>query len=262
MAEACRACGNTINHVLFSGYLRKLEVNYFECKNCGYVQTQQPTWLDEAYSEAINASDTGIMQRNISNVRLVLSTLALLKSMKGCVVDCAGGHGFLVRMLRDIGVDAYWDDPFATNLVAKGFEFNGGQADLATAFEAFEHFVNPNKEIKRLLEIAPSILFTTSLIPTPAPNPHEWWYYGKEHGQHVGFFRVRTLQYIAERFNLNLLTDKNSIHLLSRNKLSSRRWHLYNKLSRLNLGFLTKNLRSKTWDDHLLTSSLSSRPLP
>lgn len=256
--ETCRACGSSIARNSFQGRLRDLEINFYECTQCSYVQTQQPTWLDEAYAEPINASDTGILTRQQSNLKLVVATLALLGSRKGRVVDCAGGYGILVRMLRDVGVDAYWSDPYAANLVAKGFEYRGGSTKLVTAFEAFEHFINPSQELERLCAIAPNILLTTTRIPSPTPLPSDWWYYGLEHGQHVGFFRADTLRYLAKRHGLNLLTDGHSNHLLSRRKLSGKLWFLFQRFAKLNLGLLTQGLRSKTLADHTMIVGSSS----
>ena len=250
--ETCRACGSSIARSSFQGRLRGLEINFYECTQCAYVQTQQPTWLDEAYAEPINASDTGILTRQQSNLKLVVATLALLGSRQGRVVDCAGGYGILVRMLRDVGVDAYWSDPYATNLLAKGFEFKGGTAELVTAFEAFEHFINPSQELERLCAIAPNILLTTTLIPSPTPSADDWWYYGLEHGQHIGFFRVSTLKYLAKRHGLSLLTDGHSNHLLSSKRFSKSRWALLRRIAKLNLGLLTQGLRSKTLADHTM----------
>jgi Nif-specific regulatory protein len=45
-----------------------------------------------------------------------------LGSLFGTVVDCAGGYGILVRLLRDYGVNALWSDPYCENVLAKGFE--------------------------------------------------------------------------------------------------------------------------------------------
>ncbi len=226
-------------------------MDYFECGKCFYVQTEKPTWLEKAYAEPINSSDTGIVARNIQNTKLVISTLSVLGARKGRVVDCAGGYGLLVRMLRDKGIDALWSDQYATNLVCKGFEYQGGRADLVTAFEAFEHFVDPDYEIRRLASISPNILFTTSLIPSPAPLPDEWWYYGLEHGQHIGFFRTKTLEYLASSLNLYLASDQRSVHLLSKKPISMKIWWFMRNLAKLNLSIFTKGLRSRTWDDHL-----------
>ena len=139
----CRCCSKNLTEKLFSAHLFKNNVAYFECNNCGYVQTEEPWWLEDAYAHAINNSDTGIMTRNLSNVSLVLATLTLMKNRSSPVVDFAGGHGFLVRLLRDIGINALWSDPYCENLVARGFEYdNKNQAILVTAFETFEHFVH------------------------------------------------------------------------------------------------------------------------
>ena len=158
----CRCCSKILTRELFSANLLKKNVKYFSCNNCGYVQTEEPSWLEEAYASTINKSDTGIMSRNLSNIPLVLATLILLKNRDSLVVDCAGGHGFLVRLLRDIGVDAFWSDLYSENLVAKGFEYvNTNKANLVTTFESFEHFVRPYDEMTKLLNIAPNILLTT-----------------------------------------------------------------------------------------------------
>ena len=43
------------------------------------MQTEEPSWLNEAYASTINYSDTGIMSRNLSNLSIVLATLTLIK---------------------------------------------------------------------------------------------------------------------------------------------------------------------------------------
>lgn len=223
------------------------------------MQTEHPYWLDEAYSKPINMSDTGIVGRNISSIALVLATLTVLGRRDGMVVDYAGGYGLLVRMLRDKGVDAFWYDPFSENLLARGFEYRGGQAALVTAFESFEHFMYPIKEVSEMLKIAPHVLFTTSLISDPPPQPKDWWYYGLDHGQHLGFFRVRSLKFIAERFGKYLYTDGVSCHMLLDRKIPYWLWlsckALFLRVPRL----ASAGLKSKTWSDYLLISRNEER---
>ena len=139
------------------------------------------------------------MVRNQANARIVLATMFILNKFDGIVVDCAGGYGILVRLLRDYGINAFWSDLFCENLVARGFEHTNETADLVTAFEVFEHFENPATEIDRLLKISPNVLFSTDIMADPAPKQEDWWYYGKEHGQHIGFFRIRTLENLAQK---------------------------------------------------------------
>jgi len=52
----------------------------------------------------------------------------------------------------------------------------GRRYELVSAFEVFEHLVNPLEEIERMLRLSDSILFSTLLVPTPAPGLADWWY--------------------------------------------------------------------------------------
>jgi hypothetical protein len=257
----CRLCSSVILSQFSNAKILGHQVMYFECGICGYVQTEEPTWLDEAYKSPINPSDTGIMARNLSNVELVLATLALMKERHGTVVDYAGGYGFLVRLLRDKGIDAFWADPYSENLVARGFEYTGGGGSLLTAFEAFEHFVNPVQEMNQLVSISPNILLTTSLAPSPTPQPSDWWYYGLDHGQHVGFYRLASLQYLADKFGLNLLSDGVSTHLFTQEKFSMTKWKIFRFLARRCQKTFLFGLESRTWADHLqIAKSNFSKP--
>jgi hypothetical protein len=254
--KTCRCCASDSATHLFHADLLGKNISYFECKNCSYVQTEEPTWLKEAYASVINKSDTGIIARNLLNVSLVLATLAMTGLRKSQVVDYAGGNGFLVRLLRDVGVDALWSDPYCENLVARGFEYvNDKQANLVTVFESFEHFVRPIDEMVKILDIAPNILLTTNIISDPAPIPSEWWYYGLEHGQHIGFYRLRTLTYLANKFDLYLISDGVSKHFFSKKKYSYIVWRALIYLSSKFPKLLSLGMQSKTWDDHLLISS-------
>ncbi|MCK7523618.1 MAG: hypothetical protein MZV64_41270 [Ignavibacteriales bacterium] len=59
--------------------------------------------------------------------------------------------------MRDVGYDFYWHDPYTQNLFANGFEdrFEIQFQDLncLTAFEVFEHLVNPKEELEKMLAI-------------------------------------------------------------------------------------------------------------
>ena len=195
------------------------------------------------------------MYRNLSNVNLVLATLALIQTVLK-IVDYAGGYGFLVRLLRDSGVDALWADPHSQNLVARGFEYEEQKesAVLVTAFEAFEHFVNPIEEMKKLLSISSNLLLTTTLTPFPTPRPSDW-YYGLDHGQHIGFYRVKTLRYLAKEFNLHLISDGESIHFFSKNKYSNQIWKILIFFSKLTPFLFRLGLKPKTWTDIQITNN-------
>ncbi len=248
----CRVCGKQVTYLWKGTILRNLTVNYFECKYCGYVQTEQPYWLEQAYSSAINKMDTGIMLRNQNNVKTVIVTLMQLGGLYGKVIDYAGGCGILVRLLRDIGIDAYWSDQYCQNILACGFEYKKGKGVLVTAFEVFEHFVDPVDELDKLLDIAPNILFSTCIIPYPIQE--DWWYYGREHGQHIGFFRHKTLQYLAKIKGKYIISYGNTYHLITDIPVNNYYWSLHLIFKKYISFFLKIMMKSKTMDDHYFNS--------
>jgi len=245
----CKCCGSDARY-LWNGRILNLDVKYFECSDCGYVQTEEPYWLEAAYNSVINDSDTGIVSRNYVNSRIVLSSLWLIGGIDHNVIDYAGGYGLLVRMMRDLGINTFWTDPFCENMFAKSFNWNGSDpAKLVTAFEVFEHLVNPIGAIDEMLKIAPNILLSTLVMPSKTPPHNDWWYYGQNHGQHIGFYRVKTFEKIAKSKNKFLATDGKSYFLLSEKPVSSTAFKLAIVFSRLMPYFLNYRLRSKTLAD-------------
>ncbi|MBK7438832.1 MAG: hypothetical protein IPK94_03535 [Saprospiraceae bacterium] len=52
--------------------------------------------------------------------------------------------------MRDYGFDYYWSDNYCQNLLARGFEAKQNEYfDAITAFELFEHILNPLEEVKK-----------------------------------------------------------------------------------------------------------------
>lgn len=227
--------------------LDKHDITYFQCFNCGFVQTEQPFWLEEAYTDSINLTDTGILKRNRLLSEISSSIIFCFFNRKGMYLDFAGGYGILTRQMRDIGFDFFWKDKYSSNLLARGFEYKSGDIELLTSFESFEHFLDPLSEIENMLHYSSNILFSTFLLPETKPLPHEWWYYGLEHGQHISFYSYKTLEYLAEKYELNLCSNKKNIHLFTRKKLSNISFVFVTVLARLGLNSIFRLfLKSKT----------------
>ncbi|MEJ2105601.1 MAG: hypothetical protein P8X47_13660, partial [Ignavibacteriaceae bacterium] len=60
----CRVCNSKSKEVFSAKVLNKYNVKYYHCLSCGFLQTEEPYWLDEAYKSAIGIADTGIQKRN------------------------------------------------------------------------------------------------------------------------------------------------------------------------------------------------------
>ncbi|MEG4119586.1 glycosyltransferase [Microcoleus sp. N9_B4] len=200
----------------------KYDVDYFQCSNCGFVQTEEPYWLEEAYSQPIASSDVGLAFRNLSFSQITQNLLFNFFNHQSRFLDYGGGYGLFVRLMRDAGFDFYWLDKFCQNIFAQGFEINAAannQFELVTAFEVFEHLVHPMDELENLLKKSRNILLSTELLPESNPKPDEWWYYVLHEGQHVSLYTAKALSIIATKFNLNFYSNGSSLHLLTEKEL-------------------------------------------
>jgi hypothetical protein len=219
----CKICSSTSTSFATAKVLRKYDVQYYACENCGFIQTEDPTWLDEAYTEPIAMTDIGLISRNLTLSRKTAIIISMMFNPDAAFLDHGGGNGMFVRLMRDRGFDFYWQDIHTQNMFAKGFEKPDDKTfELLTTFEVFEHLVNPLDEISNMLKDSQSILFSTLLVPNPRPQPEDWWYYSLSAGQHISLYTKRSLEIIAGKFNLSLLTDGSSFHLLTNKKVSPK----------------------------------------
>lgn len=212
----CRICKSQTAFFANARILSKYDISYFHCPHCAFVQTEDPYWLAEAYQDAIIKTDIGLVARNVS---LCASTKPLMNGIfdpTAKFVDYGGGYGMYVRMMRDVGFDFYRLDPHCENLFAQQFDAEPeAKYEALTAFEVFEHLVDPLKEIRQMLTFSTNILFSTHLISNPPPHPDSFWYYALDGGQHVSLYTRRTLEVLAEQLGLYLATDGHNLHLLT-----------------------------------------------
>jgi 2-polyprenyl-3-methyl-5-hydroxy-6-metoxy-1,4-benzoquinol methylase len=215
----CKICENSTELLFNQKVLQKHDVKYYKCSSCELIFTEEPHWLEEAYSESINLNDTGLISRSIEHSRLLSTIIFFFFDRKKQFLDYAGGYGVLVRLMRDLGFDYLWDDLYTKNLHAVGFEHKENKNyDLISTIECFEHLVDPNAEMEKILKLGSSIYFSTEIAPSKNPKPNEWNYYGFDHGQHIMFYSVDTLKFMATKFGLNLYTDGKKYHLFSKKK--------------------------------------------
>ncbi len=228
----CKVCGSDSHNFANAKILNRYQVEYFRCSNCGFVQTETPYWLEEAYSAVIASSDVGLVYGNgmFSNVASKLIFKFFDHHAK--FIDYGGGYGLFVRLMRDAGFDFYWLDKFCENIFAKGFEAvesGNHQFEMLTAFEVFEHLIDPIVDIQEILKYSKNILFSTELLPETGYHPDEWWYYSPTEGQHISLYTLKALAIIADRFNLNLYSNGVSLHLFTEKDLPD---NLFEQLAR------------------------------
>lgn len=219
----CKVCDSPATPLFSATVLNKHEVAYFRCPSCGFVQTEEPYWLAEAYSSAISELDLGPVNRAVTGSALVEGMILAFFDPNATFIDWGGGYGLLTRLMRDRGYDFRWSDLYCENLFARQFVANDDTSyELLTAFEVFEHLVDPITEIAKMTACSDNLLFSTVLAPPSAPALKDWWYRTPETGQHVSFYTPKALAVISERFGLHLSSDGTDTHLLSKRPVSRR----------------------------------------
>lgn len=221
----CKICNSKTEKFDQAIVLKKYLATYYLCPNCGFIQTETPYWLNEAYSEAIVDSDIGLVKRNVLLNQSVSSVISLCLSHCQSFLDYGGGYGLFTRLMRDTGFDFEWFDKYCDNLFAKYFEKSKEHYDLITAFELFEHLENPIQEIQEFLQWGDNLLFTTMIVPDPVPNINNWWYYSPHGGQHISFYTYKSLQYVANQFQRYYIRY-GDLHLFSKEKISQWRFSM------------------------------------
>jgi glycosyltransferase involved in cell wall biosynthesis len=218
----CKICEAQVLNFAKARLLNKYNVDYFQCQKCGFVQTEDPYWLEEAYSNPISRSDIGLARRNIVFSKLTSRVIVNIFNPCAKFLDYGCGYGLFVRIMRDLGFNFYGYDKFCDNIFSQDYAVKDiihEHYDAVTAFEVFEHFVEPSKEIEQILKFSKNILFSTELLPSSNPKPGEWSYYVPHEGQHISIYTKKSLSVIAEKYNLNIYSNGLSIHLLTEKEL-------------------------------------------
>jgi hypothetical protein len=257
--EGCRLCEGHLVPKFSLVVLHKYEVRYFECDRCGSLQTEFPYWLDDAYSSNLSNLDTGAVQRNLQN----LSAAYLVSRIFGVynALDFGGGDGLLCRLLRDYNVNCYVKDRYAVPTYAQGFsEPDFAAPNLVLAFEVFEHFATPARELEDLFQLRPTVLLASTEIY--CHQRADWWYLASESGQHLFFYSEKALQMIAARFGYSYLLSGGFVLFVrkpdhSGSKSFLAKFLLSRAVCRLLRGLILIMPAPGAWRDHLSAKSKS-----
>ena len=223
----CIVCRGTTGKVRSVRILGKHNAELLQCQQCNHVQLAEPHWLEDAYTNAIAATDTGLVARNLTLAEHSHRVLHTMVNPNGKYVDFSGGTGLFVRLMRDRGMDFRWTDPYCENIHALGFEYDHEvpeALDAVTAFEVIEHMPDPDELIDFVTRHCPqrTLLFTTELHSGDVPN-NDWWYYAFDLGQHISFFCEKSLRALAERHGLQFVSHR-GLHMFSAQSINARKF--------------------------------------
>jgi len=251
---SCRICGGKTAEVFRKILMDRLNISYERCGACGFLQTEEPYWLAEAYAEPLSATDTGLVSRPLALAPRVEFIIRRAFEPRGRFLDYGGGPGLFVRLMRDRGFNFYRQDRYAEPILSRYFDLEDlpiqdRRFELVTAFEVIEHLPRPLIEIRQMLNFTDTLLFTTELLPNgPIAEIENWWYLGLAHGQHISFFTYNSLSAMASVVGCRYVQLDPNFHLITR---------LDDILERLDRDPDMCDLESLTWPDmeHVLSRS-------
>jgi len=207
----CRLCDGKTESLFTLRNMHRYDVRYYLCSCCNSLQTENPFWLDEAYSDPVRYTDTFAAQRALSMPRLTLFVAWILGIPSSSnVLDWGGGDGLTTRILRDLGFAAHCHDKYAANTYAGGFNFDEAtQYDIVTCFEVLEHMVNPRIELGELLARRPRMVFLSTCFYSG--QDESWTYLAPYSGRHIFFYTVEALASFAESRGYDYILTNNLI---------------------------------------------------
>ena len=175
---------------------------------------EDPHWLVDSFKTSLNQFDVGSADRSLIVAGFVRSIFSRKKASAVKVLDFGGGDGLATRTLRDAGLDCRWEDPYCQPIFAVGPNHSEiSHFDLVFMSEVALHLTEPLETIKALMSRSDRLLMT-AVVP-PEKIGTDWWYLMPQTGQHVAFYPVKTLQWIASDLSLYLLTDGKFFHQFS-----------------------------------------------
>ncbi len=248
----CNICNHTSDLFLTSTIFKeKTKISYYKCSNCGFIQTEEPYWLEKAYSDVIAKTDIGLIYRNNIFSNITESILDNFFSTTKKALDYGAGFGIFVRIMRDKGYNFLWYDDYCQNLFAETFEGKLDEKyDVLTAFEVFEHLPNPIETVEKLLTLSDTIIFST-VLNDGVTDFDKWWYRTEVSGQHVSFYSEKSLNFLAKKYKLNYVSCNNkSLHVFTKKEINKNNFNLlFNNsntiIERLKRKLITKKIPQK-----------------
>lgn len=238
----CKICNSSSEYIFTANILNKYPVKYFQCPNCEFLQTEKVFWINEAYEDAITKQDIGLLYRNRIITPILKTLIKVFFNKKNKFIDYGAGYGVLVRIMRDYGYDMYRYDKYCSNIFADGFDHDEKtRYELLTAFEVFEHLVDPMVEVEFMLNFSDNIFFSTEIQPLKNVLPGNWWYIMPETGQHIALYSLQSLIQIALRYNLNFYSNGKNLHLFTKKKING---NIFKLLVRHKLAIIFDNILS------------------
>jgi hypothetical protein len=200
----CRLCRGDARYRYHLSILAKSSVAYFECTQCLSLQSEKPYWLDESYAPQSQFPDIRALVRILQtreDIYFLCSALGITASDR--VLDWGGGNGLLVRMMRDLGINAYRYDLYIKNNYALGYEFDqSSHYSMVLAIQVWEHFDDAADEVRKIFDLRPDVVvISTGTYAGQGPD----WEYLNAYGRHIFLFSLEARKRIGDQYGYQMM---------------------------------------------------------
>jgi len=201
---------------------KKVDEYYFICSTCGAYVMDRKHYI-APLSEKSRYEEHNNDVNNVRYQKFVLPiTEEILKNFKPQHkgLDYGSGTGpVITKMLKDKGYNVKMYDPY----FHPDESYLNQEYDYIFSCEVFEHFHQPKQEIEKLLNLLKpnGLLLIKTHLYNRKINFKNWYY--RQDETHVFIYTAKTMKYIEEKFNLNIIKQDNRIIVMQKsgkNKLN------------------------------------------
>ena len=212
LKKECPLCLSLHVDLLFTSVRKKLERAYLSCDNCGlvFVPSQYQLTVAEQrdrYLEHNNSPTDPGYQNFLSRLKNQM-TPHLILGQTG--LDYGSGPGpALSLMLESEGYKMEVYDP----IFAECKENLDNLYDFVVSTETAEHFTKPNEDFQLLHDLVRpgGLIGIMTSILYEGINFEDWYY--RLDPTHISFYRPRTMEFVADRWNLESSSPAKNIYI-------------------------------------------------
>ncbi|SDC83326.1 class I SAM-dependent methyltransferase [Geotoga petraea] len=194
-------------------FLNHKNRSFYHCDNCDGIYVDKEDYLDvEEEKQRYSTHNNTIENKGYVKMfqRFLDDTVRKFSDDINTVLDYGCGPGpVLAELLKKDGFEVDYYDPVFYPEIDESKKY-----DLVTCTEVFEHFHNPKENIKKILKkIKKGGYLAVMTYFHDGKDVFKNWFY-KDDPTHVFFYNTNTFKYIADEFNLEILFNNSTKHVL------------------------------------------------
>jgi hypothetical protein len=212
--KKCMICG--ANTYLLDD--KQIRVTYSVCDECGFIYKN----IEHHVSPELELKEYGHHNNSFESKGYVLMFESLIANfieplnISGKALDFGSGPGpVLKELLKRVGYEVFDYDPFFNS----NKEYLENKYKLITVTEVVEHFFTPLSEFKHLKSLLDDdgyLVIMTRLNPLALDDFLNSSY--RRERTHVSFYSLKTIEYIANKYDLIIENHNNKNIIVLKNK--------------------------------------------